>query len=108
MKPNKSKRYCIDGGRTKILFETEKKAMNFIKFNADEIKAESGYCPSRAYYCIPCGGYHITSRKVDNNDYFQQRDRMMQELYDERLEKQNAHYKRMELQKISSKRNNFY
>lgn len=104
MKPTKNKRYCLDAGRNKMLFETEKKAMNFIKFNADDIKAESGYSPTRAYYCLPCGGYHLTSRKEDSDEYFQQRDQMIQELYDAKLEKQNAHLKRMELQQMQAKR----
>ena len=63
MKPTKSKVFCRDSGKPKILFETEKKADNFIKFNAEEIALESGYSPVRSYYCIYCGGYHVTSRK---------------------------------------------
>lgn len=63
MKPSKSKVFCRDSGKPKILFETEKKADNFIKFNAEEIESESGYCPVRSYYCIYCGGYHVTSKK---------------------------------------------
>lgn len=53
--------YCRDCGRKKILFETEKKALNFIKWNADEIEEESGYRPHRAYFCDCCGGWHVTS-----------------------------------------------
>jgi hypothetical protein len=100
MKPSKCKRFCADAGKTKMVFETEKKAMTFIKFNADEIKAETGYCPTRAYYCVSCGGYHLTSRK-EKGDYFIEHDRMIQEVYDERVKKMNAHYKLMELQKKS-------
>ena len=51
MKPTKNKVFCKDCGRTKMLFETEKKAENFIKFNKEEIEAESGYGPQRSY-CI--------------------------------------------------------
>ena len=42
MKP-KNRVFCYDCGRPKLLFETEKKALNFIKFNADEIN-EYEYC----------------------------------------------------------------
>ena len=60
MKPSK-RIYCRECGREKIVFETEKKALNFIKWNADEIESESGRRPVRAYYCECCGGYHVTS-----------------------------------------------
>lgn len=61
MKPSKSRVYCPECGRKKILFETEKKALNFIKFNSEEIEEESGRAPIRAYYCEFCGGWHVTS-----------------------------------------------
>ena len=64
MKPTKNRVFCRDCERTKMLFETEKKAENFIKFNKDEIEAESGYGPQRSYYCLFCGGWHITSIKA--------------------------------------------
>ncbi len=63
MKPTKNKVFCKDCERTKMLFETEKNAANFIKFNNEEIEAESGYSPQRSYYCLFCGGWHITSRQ---------------------------------------------
>lgn len=63
MKPTKSKVFCRDCERSKMLFETEKKADNFIKFNKEEIEAESGYAPQRSYYCLFCGGWHLTSIK---------------------------------------------
>ena len=62
MKPSK-RIYCRECGRSKLLFETEKKALRFIKFNADEIEAEAGRKPERAYYCECCGGWHTTSMK---------------------------------------------
>lgn len=64
MKPIRNKVFCTDCERTKILFETEKKADNFIKFNNEEIEVESGYSPQRSYYCLFCGGWHITSIKT--------------------------------------------
>lgn len=60
MKP-KRRIYCRECGRSKLVFETEKKALNFIKFNADEILNDTGRAPTRAYYCECCGGYHVTS-----------------------------------------------
>jgi hypothetical protein len=68
MKP-KNRIYCRECGKSKLLFESEKKALNFIKFNGDEILGESGRAPIRAYYCQCCGGYHVTSREVTNKRY---------------------------------------
>lgn len=62
MKP-KNRIFCMQCHRSKLLFETEKKAFNFIKFNADEIMEETGRAPNRVYYCSCCGGYHVTSSK---------------------------------------------
>mgnify|MGYP001588486806 CR=1 FL=1 len=61
MKPTKNKVFCKDCERTKMLFETEKKAETFIKFNKEEIQKESGYSPQRSYYCLFCDGWHSTS-----------------------------------------------
>jgi hypothetical protein len=106
MKPNKSKVYCRDAGRSKILFETEKKAMNFIKFNAEDIKAASGFCPTRAYFCIPCGGYHVTSNNAAS--YFESKDRLMAQAYDtytqDKHKQLEAHAARMDLQMLEAKR----
>ena len=62
MKPSK-RIYCRECGRSKLLFETEQKALRFIKFNADENEAETGRKRERAYYCECCGGWHTTSMK---------------------------------------------
>jgi hypothetical protein len=63
MKPTKNKVFCRDCERTKMLFETEKKANNFIEFNKEDIESEAGYAPQRSYFCIFCGGWHTTSIK---------------------------------------------
>jgi len=47
-----------------MLFETEKKAETFIKFNSDEIAEETGYKPERSYFCTYCGGWHITKERT--------------------------------------------
>lgn len=63
MKPTRNKVFCPDCERPKMLFETEQKAKNFIRFNSEEIQAESGYSPQRAYFCLFCNGWHVTSAK---------------------------------------------
>src|SRR4051812_41550399 len=63
MKPTKNRVYCRDSRRQKMVFETEKKANNFIRFNGEEMVSESGYSPVRSYYCIACNGWHVTSKK---------------------------------------------
>ena len=64
MKPTKNRVYCIGCRHPKMLFETQAKADNFIKFNRDEIASLSGKVPSRSYYCSFCCAWHVTS--VDN------------------------------------------
>lgn len=61
MKPTKNKIYCYGCRRSKMLFESQAKAKNFIKFNADAIREETGVAPIRIYYCAYCAGYHVTS-----------------------------------------------
>lgn len=54
--------FCLECKRPKMLFESKGKALNFIKFNSDEIKDANGIAPTRVYYCKSCGGWHVTSR----------------------------------------------
>ena len=61
MKPIKNHIYCIGCRKSKMLFETQAKADNFIKYNSEGIKEENGKAPVRSYYCEFCGGYHVTS-----------------------------------------------
>lgn len=61
MKPTRSRIFCISCRRPKILFESKDKADNFIRFNSDEIVAETGKAPVRSYYCALCCGWHVTS-----------------------------------------------
>ena len=63
MKPTKNKVFCHDCGRHKMVFESEKKANTFIKFNSDDIEFENGYAPKRSYYCIACNSWHVTSKE---------------------------------------------
>lgn len=61
MKPIKNRVFCPECGRAKMLFDSKKRALNFIKYNKEEILAETGYAPKRCYYCLACGGWHLTS-----------------------------------------------
>lgn len=53
----KNKVMCPDCGKQKILFESESKANNFIKFNKDEIRNGNKL---RSYYCPACCGWHVS------------------------------------------------
>lgn len=68
-----------------MLFETEKKAETFIKFNSGEIEKESGYKPERSYFCTYCGGWHVSSQK----EYWaiQSRTEKVLDLYEQEKEK---------------------
>lgn len=60
MKPTKNRVFCMECGRSKMLFETEKKAQLFMKFNNEDIATENKNVPVRAYYCDACCGWHLT------------------------------------------------
>ena len=63
MKPKNNRIFCPDCGKAKMLFETEKKAQNFIKFNGQDILRDGQTIDQiRVYYCPSCCGYHITSK----------------------------------------------
>jgi len=49
---------CPACWRPKMLFNTKRKALNFIKWNKDEL--EYGGETLRAYYCKYCCGWHIS------------------------------------------------
>lgn len=58
--------YCAASRKYKVLFESEKSANNFIKYNSDDIREQNGYAPIRSYYCPICGGWHVTSQPEDH------------------------------------------
>lgn len=64
MSKPKNRIYCPDCGKEKMLFETEDKANRFIKFNSNNITHGESL---RAYYCIACGGYHISHKPNRTN-----------------------------------------
>jgi len=61
MKPTRNRVYCIGCKHQKMLFESQAKADNFIKYNRDEIASLTNKVPSRSYYCSFCCGWHVTS-----------------------------------------------
>lgn len=65
MKPTKNRVFCPDCWRAKMVFPTLKKALNFIRYNKQDIIKEHGYAPVRAYYCGACNGWHLTSKWID-------------------------------------------
>lgn len=78
MKPTRNRVYCNAIHRTKMLFESQEKADNFIRFNAGEMAEddENEYVPIRSYYCHSCGGWHVThhpeTRKQQRLDSIQE------------------------------------
>lgn len=59
-----------------MLFESQKKADNFIEFNKSEIEESNSYAPCRSYYCPFCAGWHVTHHqsfdesKIENIDTY--------------------------------------
>ena len=74
--------FCPDCRRQKILFETEKKALNFIKFNADDM--ENGD-KLRAYFCPACCGWHVSHK--EHREEFDNRTDKLIEAYKRSIEK---------------------
>lgn len=63
----KNRVWCPDCGKPKMLFDSEKGAERFIKFNGDELTDDVSKL--RVYYCTACCGYHISSHKKKNQNY---------------------------------------
>lgn len=55
--------FCLDCGRSKLLFDTEKRAIRFIKRCGPDINSYGGEL--RPYWCPTCFGWHITHVKYD-------------------------------------------
>jgi len=91
MKPAKKRKYCIACKRSKLLFETQDEADNFILDFKNKMKDKKVNAPVRSYYCRICGGYHLTS----NPSVF------LSIICDKRDEKIEA-----ELEKIAKERDN--
>ena len=76
MSKPKNRIICPDCGKPKMVFESESKAKNFIKFNSDDIEFGSDMRP---YYCPACCGWHI-SHKQYRKSYEGRTDKLI-ELY---------------------------
>lgn len=84
MKPTKNIFFCVACKRPKILFETQAKADNFIRYNKDEIEDENGKAPVRSYFCNICGGWHVTSNpSKESGEYFENRDEHLVKIADD-------------------------
>lgn len=79
---------CPDCGRMKMLFETEKKAENFIKFNGEEICDDPSTL--RVYYCPGCAGYHISS-KPHKKSYDHSTDKLIERFHLAEAQDARAH-----------------
>ncbi|MDH6344223.1 hypothetical protein M2480_003169 [Parabacteroides sp. PFB2-12] len=78
MKPTRNKIFCYGSRRHKMLFETQLKANNFIRFNGEDILEENGKAPVRSYFCEMCGGYHVTSNpSTEVGERLNQRDHQL-------------------------------
>lgn len=61
MRPNdKNRIVCPDCGKPKMQFESERKALDFIKWNAEDFP--QGGESLRAYYCKACCCWHISHK----------------------------------------------
>lgn len=61
MKPTRNRIFCIGSQKQKMLFDSQSKADNFLKYNTKEILEENEKAPVRSYYCTFCCGWHVTS-----------------------------------------------
>lgn len=91
MKPQRNYIYCVASKKTKVLFESQSKADNFIKYNASEILEENNKAPVRSYYCQLCCGWHVTSNpSLEAGERKDQRDQNMLRKLDSIKESKDA------------------
>lgn len=79
MKPTKNRVFCNNCHRVKMVFQTQEKAENFIKFNADNIAEKSRNVPVRSYFCPACGGWHVTH--VQDSSEYTRTDEQKEKIY---------------------------
>ena len=80
---------CPDCMKQKMLFETERKAQDFIRWNADDMEYGGAYL--RAYYCPACCGWHISH--LNHRDEYDSRTDTMIEAYHKSKQARKAHRK---------------
>jgi hypothetical protein len=100
MKPTKNNFYCNDSGKPKIRFETEKEANTFLKFNADNIEAETGIKPIRSYHCISCNSWHVTSKKAPL--FVKSKTEAILEIYEKHKAEIKLQKAKLEIQKVDN------
>ena len=88
-----------------MLFESEEKANNFIRFNSAEIMELNGKAPTRSYFCRFCGGWHITS--ISSEQKGQEMDQLDQDRF-EKLTNGQAKATSAELKARSREIRKFY
>ncbi len=93
--------FCPECGHTKLRFETQKKADNFIKFNAEEILEENGKAPDRSYYCPLCCAWHVTSNP--NKEACESSAKIKVKLLDKRIEAQKIKKENSKFQNLGKK-----
>lgn len=86
MSKPKNRIMCPDCGRQKMLFESETKANNFIKWNKDEIPYGDKL---RAYFCSACCGWHISHQKFHKD--MEGHTNKLIEAYHQQLKKHSEH-----------------
>lgn len=78
MKPIRNTTFCYGCRKHKMLFESQSKANNFIRYNGEDILEENGKAPVRSYYCEICAGYHVTSNpSTEAGERLNQRDHQL-------------------------------
>lgn len=103
MSKPKNRIMCPDCGKPKMVFESESKAKNFIKFNSDDIEFGDDMRP---YYCPACCGWHISHKQYRKS--YEGRTNKLIELY--RNEKKHAcpiDYENIEILYKDLKNHNF-
>lgn len=83
MSKPKVRYFCLMINRPKMLFETKEKADRFIEFNEADIKngSKKKFKHLRSYYCESCGGWHITSLDLTEQQ-IKNKDKKVKEIID--------------------------
>jgi len=83
MSKPKVRYFCLIINRPKMLFETKEKADRFIEFNEADIKngSKKKFKHLRSYYCESCGGWHITSLDLTEQQ-IKNKDKRIKEIID--------------------------
>lgn len=103
MSKPKNRIICPDCGKPKMVFESESKAKNFIKFNSDDIEFGSDMRP---YYCPACCGWHI-SHKQYRKSYEGRTDKLIELYRNEKKHMYPIDYENIEILYKDLKNHNF-